>query len=132
METMTDHHAPGDLQPDGSGIDEMAAEPFCPAFHSAIELIGRRWTGAVLRAMFAGATRFSDIAATVPGLSDRLLAERLRELEDRGIVARTVIPDRPVRIEYRLTERGRDLEPVMESVSVWANRWLAEEFTERA
>jgi DNA-binding HxlR family transcriptional regulator len=129
---MTDHHPTGNEQQAASGIEEMASEPFCPAFHAAIELIGRRWTGAVLRAMFAGATRFSDIAATVPGLSDRLLAERLRELEDRGIVARNVIPDRPVRIEYRLTERGRDLEPVMESVSVWANRWLAEELAERA
>src|SRR5690349_18490174 len=82
----------------------------CPRFHYAVELIGRRWTGAILQAMLGGATRFSDIAAAVPGLSDRLLSERLRELEGEDLVTRTVTPCIPVRIEYHLTDKGLALD----------------------
>ena len=99
-------------------------EAFCPYFHHAVELIGRRWTGAILRAMLAGCIRFSEIAATIPGLSDRLLSERLKELEAEGIVHRTVLPETPVRIEYHLTEKGAALQPVLEAVSGWADSWL--------
>jgi DNA-binding HxlR family transcriptional regulator len=97
---------------------------FCPHYTKAIELIGRRWTGAILRAMADGAIRFSDITATIPGLSDRLLSERLKELEAERIVTRTVLPQHPVRIEYRLTQKGRDLEAVMCAVAGWAHTWL--------
>jgi DNA-binding HxlR family transcriptional regulator len=96
---------------------------FCPLYHQAVELIGRRWTGAILRALLAGQTRFSEVTAVVPGLSDRLLSERLKELESQGIVTRVVIPDTPVRVEYHLTEKGRDLHAVIEAVSEWAERW---------
>jgi DNA-binding HxlR family transcriptional regulator len=100
--------------------------PFCPRFHHAVELIGRRWSGAILRALFSGATRFTDIHAAVPGLSDRLLSERLKELDAEGVVERLVIPETPVRIEYRLTEKGRSLFPVIEALSEWAEEWLPE------
>lgn len=100
---------------------------FCPLYHQAVELIGRRWTGAILRAMLAGATRFSDITASIPSLSDRLLSERLKELEQHGIVTRTVIPNTPVRIEYRLTEKGLALSGVVEAISVWGETWLKPE-----
>jgi DNA-binding HxlR family transcriptional regulator len=96
---------------------------FCPRYHRAVELIGRRWTGAILRVLLSGAKRFSDIADTVPGLSDRLLSERLKELEHEKIVVRRVIPDTPVRVEYHLTEKGRALLPVVEAVSAWAEEW---------
>jgi DNA-binding HxlR family transcriptional regulator len=99
-------------------------EAFCPYYSKAMELIGRRWTGAILRAISSGLTRFSDIAAVIPGLSDRMLSERLKELEAEGIVVRTVIPETPVRVEYRLTEKGRALGEVMASVSRWAHDWL--------
>ncbi|MGD9711730.1 MAG: winged helix-turn-helix transcriptional regulator [Thermomicrobiales bacterium] len=98
---------------------------FCPHYHRAIELIGRRWTGAILRVIYDGTNRFSDIAAAVPGLSDRLLSERLKELEMEGIVTRTVYPDIPVRIEYCLTEKGRDLGQIMDGIGDWAHKWLA-------
>ena len=101
--------------------------PFCPAYHRAVELIGRRWSGAVIRAMLSGATRFSDIVALVPGLSDRLLSDRLKQLEAEGIVTRTVIPETPVRVEYGLTEKGRALADVVESISRWAEVWLGSE-----
>ena len=99
----------------------------CPRYHEAAELIGRRWTGAIVRAMADGAVRFGDIAAAVPGLSDRMLSERLKELEAEGIVSRIVVPDYPVRIEYRLTAKGRDLGAVMDAIAQWAHRWLASE-----
>lgn len=96
----------------------------CPHFHRAVELIGRRWTGAILSALLGGATRFTDIVHAVPGLSDRLLSERLKELEAEGIVDRVVPPDAPARIEYQLTEKGRDLHGVTDAVTNWAYRWL--------
>ena len=98
---------------------------FCPTYHRAIELIGRRWTGAILRAMLSGEARFSEIAAAVPGLSDRLLSERLKELEAEGIVRRTVVPSTPVRVDYALTDMGLALNEVIVAVSHWAEHWLA-------
>ena len=100
---------------------------FCPVYHRAVELIGRRWTGAILRALLAGVNRFSDLAATVPGMSDRMLSERLKELEAEGVLVRRVIPETPVRIEYELTAKGRALQGVIEAVSDWAGRWTVEE-----
>jgi DNA-binding HxlR family transcriptional regulator len=97
---------------------------FCPYFHQAVELIGARWSGAIIRALLAGVTRFSDLAAAIPGLSDRMLSERLKELEAAGVVERRVTPSTPVRVEYRLTKKGRDLADVVESISVWAEGWL--------
>ncbi len=96
----------------------------CPRFHRAVELIGRRWTGAILSSMLNGATRFTDIVHSVPGLSDRLLSERLKELECEGIVERRVHPETPVRIEYMMTEKGRDLTSVTSAISCWAERWI--------
>ena len=100
---------------------------FCPKYHRAVELIGRRWTGAILRALLSDVSRFSEICEIVPGLSDRMLAERLKELEAEGIVTRTVVPETPVRVEYTLTDKGRDLESVISAVSGWAERWEAAE-----
>src|SRR5829696_7028917 len=94
--------------------------PFCPYYHRAVELIGRRWSGVILRALLAGVSRFTDLTAAIPGLSDRLLSERLKEFEAEGIVERRVLPETPVRITYHLTDKGRALGGVVEAVSVWA------------
>ncbi len=112
------------------GTSEHTA--FCPYYHRAIELIGRRWTGAILRALLGGATRFSDIAKTVPSLSDRLLSERLKELEAEGIVVRTVTAERPPRTEYHLTEKGRALEHAVSAITTWAHDWLTPSEAEAA
>jgi DNA-binding HxlR family transcriptional regulator len=96
----------------------------CPYYHEGIELIGRRWTGAILRVLADGPMRFSELAAAVPELSDRLLSERLKELEARRIVDRTVHPGPPVRVEYALSEMGRDLQPALRAVEAWSRRWL--------
>jgi DNA-binding HxlR family transcriptional regulator len=100
---------------------------FCPLYHRAIEIVGRRWTGAIIRALLAGHIRFSQIRATVPGLSDRLLSERLKELEAEGIVERRVLALTPVRIEYHLTAKGEALGSVVQAVSAWAEVWLVDE-----
>ncbi len=95
----------------------------CGVFHEAIELIGRRWTGAIVSVMLKDATRFCEIREAIPGISDRLLTERLKELEEHGIVVREVTDARPPQVAYRLTEKGRALGPVLESVSGWAGDW---------
>src|SRR5262245_11878412 len=99
---------------------------FCPVYQSAVEMIGSRWTGSIIRAMMGGLCRFSDLKAAIPGLSDRLLSDRLRELESQGIVSRTVFPDVPVRVEYRLTDKGRGLSQVIDSIVSWLQEWAEE------
>jgi DNA-binding HxlR family transcriptional regulator len=104
------------------------AEPlsdFSPRFRQAVELIGRRWSGALLRTLLSGDRRFNDLLSVVPGLSDRLLSQRLRELEEARIVVRSVEPGPPVRVSYALSAAGRELEPTLRSLSQWAERWLA-------
>jgi DNA-binding HxlR family transcriptional regulator len=98
-------------------------EVFCPYYQRAIELIGGRWTGAIIRAMLGGCHRFSEITAAIPGLSDRMLAERLRELESEGIVSRIVVPEMPVRVDYRLTEKGEALSAVIDAIVAWLADW---------
>src|ERR1700710_1389272 len=101
--------------------------PCCPLYHEAVELIGRRWTGAIVSVLIHRTTlRFGEIAESVPELSDRLLSERMKELEARGVVVRTVRPGRPVRVEYELTEMGRALEPAVQELERWGRRWLAQ------
>jgi DNA-binding HxlR family transcriptional regulator len=96
----------------------------CPFYHEAVELVGRRWTGAILRVLMDGPLRFSQIGHAVPELSDRLLSERMKELEARGIVQRTVRPGPPLRVEYGLSPMGRELEPALSELQRWAERWL--------
>jgi DNA-binding HxlR family transcriptional regulator len=97
----------------------------CPHFHHAVELVGKRWTGAILYVLMQGGPmRFSEIAHAVPGLSDRLLSERMKELEACGIVERRVAETAPARVEYELTDRGRELDPALKELKAWADRWL--------
>jgi DNA-binding HxlR family transcriptional regulator len=93
-----------------------------------VELVGKRWTGAILGVLMEhGPLRFSEVAQAVPELSDRLLSERMKELEARGLVKRTVTPGPPVRVEYSLTDMGRELQPALAALKRWAHRWLAHE-----
>lgn len=92
--------------------------------HEAFELIGRRWTGMILAAIFAGRVRYAEIKRDVPGLSDTMLAQRLRELEAAGLVERVVLSRTPIEVHYRLTAKGEALAPVLEALAVWAETWL--------
>jgi DNA-binding HxlR family transcriptional regulator len=97
----------------------------CPLYHEAVELIGRRWTGAIVAVLLdGGMLRFSEIANAVPELSDRLLSERMKELEARGVVRRTVESGPPVRVHYELTAMGRSLQPALTELRDWARQWL--------
>ena len=111
----------------------MGLKPhLCVRFHRAVELIGGRWTGAVIQLLFHGRMRFAELRNAIPDISDRMLSERLRELEAEGIVARIVVPDTPVRVEYELTEKGRALEHALSAVGKWAERWVTEPRGSRA
>jgi DNA-binding HxlR family transcriptional regulator len=119
---------PGECEGSGSADrkDGLAADSgcCCPFYHEAIELVGRRWTGAILRVLMERPMRFSEVGQAVPELSDRLLSARMKELEGRGIVRRTVHAGPPVRVEYSLSEMGRELGPTLDQLQEWAQRWL--------
>ncbi len=96
----------------------------CPKYEHAVQLLGKRWTGLLLYALLEGPQRFCELTSTVEGLSDRVLSDRLRELEVEGVVERIVYPHIPVRVEYQLTEKGRALEPVVSAIQQWADKWI--------
>ncbi len=98
-------------------------ETCCRDYHHAVELVGKRWTGAILFVLMDGPARFSEFKRLVPDLSDRLLSERMKELEAEGIVERRVIDDMPVKVEYALTDKGQALEPAVIALKSWARSW---------
>jgi len=103
---------------------DTGEQGFCPRFHAAVELIGGRWTGAVIRTLLQGRTRYAALRAAIPQISDRMLSARLKELEAELIVRRIVTPDTPVRVEYELTKKGRALHEAVEAIAAWAEAWL--------
>jgi len=108
-----------------STTQDQTDQGVCPHFHAAIELIGKRWTGAIVCALTERPLRFGELAKAVPGLSDRLLSQRLRELEEEGVVKREVEPGSPVRVTYSLSEKGAELRPAIRELRSWARRWRA-------
>ncbi len=106
------------------GTTTLSSTQMCPRYEHAIQLLGKRWTGLILDALMGGPRRFCELTATVEGLSDRVLSDRLRELELEGVIERVVYPQIPVRVEYRLTEKGHDLKPVVDAIHIWAQRWI--------
>jgi DNA-binding HxlR family transcriptional regulator len=105
---------------------DAGGERFCPYYHEAIEMIGRRWTGAIVRALIDSPLRFSEIAQCIPEISDRLLSERMKELEARGLVIRTVVAGPPLQVRYELSEMGLGLAPAIAELERWGRRWLAD------
>src|SRR5262252_180488 len=99
---------------------EARPPALCVRFHRASELIGRRWTGAIIYVLLGTRCRFAVLRSAIPDITDRMLSERLQELEAEGIVERTVVPDLPVRVEYSLTKKGRALAAAIEAIAKWA------------
>ncbi len=108
---------------------QPAVAHVCSRFHRAIELIGSRWTGAILRTLLEGRTRYASIKAAIPDITDRMLSERLRSLEAEDLVLRSVVPETPVRVEYELTRKGRELQDALREIGNWAERWIPLEDT---
>ena len=95
----------------------------CSRFHRASELIGRRWTGAIIYILLRRRCRFATLRDAIPDITDRMLSDRLQELEHEGIVERTVIPETPIRVEYALTKKGRALAHAIDAIADWAEKW---------
>ncbi|WP_316571774.1 helix-turn-helix domain-containing protein [Neobacillus sp. YIM B06451] len=98
----------------------------CPKFEKAMGLLSQRWTGLIIYQLLSGPQRFCTIESSI-GVSGRVLSERLKDLENEGIVNRQVYPETPVRIEYSLTEKGKALEPLMKDIERWSDNWLKTE-----
>ncbi|MDV2686525.1 helix-turn-helix domain-containing protein [Alkalihalophilus lindianensis] len=96
----------------------------CPKYEHAAELLGKKWTGLIIRVLLDGPKRFKEIKFQIPDMSDRILTERMKELEDLEVIVRNVYPEKPVRIEYELTEKGLALEPVISSIQTWGEKWM--------
>jgi DNA-binding HxlR family transcriptional regulator len=106
---------------------EGAEKGVCPYYHQAVELVGKRWTGAIVGALLPAPLRFSELAQAIPQISDRLLSTRLRELEEKGIVVRQVLPGTPVQVRYALSAKGHALEPAVSELRHWARHWLSQD-----
>ena len=96
----------------------------CPKYESAAELLGKKWTGLIIRVLLGGPKRFKEIKEQIPEMSDKMLTDRMKELELLEIVRRNVYPEMPVRIEYELTDKGLGLEPVILSIQQWGEEWM--------
>lgn len=109
-----------------SSMKKCSAHPpaLCARFHQASELIGRRWTGAIIFVLMESRCRFATLRTAIPDITDRMLSERLHELELEGIVERTVVPETPVRVEYSLTKKGRELGTAIDAIGDWARKWI--------
>jgi DNA-binding HxlR family transcriptional regulator len=106
-------------------VSEHPDSSCCPLYHEAVELLGRRWTGAIVDVLLeAGPLRFGEIAAAVPDLSDRLLSERLKDLERRGVLVRSADPGPPPCVRYALTPMGEGLRPAVAALKAWGRAWL--------
>jgi len=108
------------MEPNSQALDDV----FCPYYTHAVELVGKRWSGAILRAVLLGKRRFNEIAAAIPGLSDRMLSERLKELEAEGVLERLASDGPAGRFSYCLTPKGEALHAVIMAVTAWAEHWV--------
>ncbi|MGO4107777.1 winged helix-turn-helix transcriptional regulator [Paenibacillus lupini] len=102
----------------------MDYSTMCPKYEAAADILGKKWTGLIIRVMLGGPKRFKEIKEQIPEMSDKMLTDRMKELESQNIIKRTVYPEMPVRIEYELTPKGRELQPVIESIQNWGEHWM--------
>ncbi|MCG1009422.1 helix-turn-helix transcriptional regulator [Salinicoccus sp. ID82-1] len=101
----------------------MKQSILCPKFEKAVTMLSQRWTALVIYQMLEAPQRFGEIQAAI-GISGKVLSDRLKDMEQEGLIKRDVYPETPVVIEYSLTERGRSLEPVLRDIEKWAEEWV--------
>jgi DNA-binding HxlR family transcriptional regulator len=111
-------HLSAQPQPGFEHVDDA----LCHSFQTHLEILGRRWNSGIMLAAVRGATRFSEYRGMVTGISDRLLSQRLRELEFEGLIERTVVPTTPVLVQYRPTARGRELLAILQPLVAWSKK----------
>ncbi|MEU8195069.1 helix-turn-helix domain-containing protein [Microbispora amethystogenes] len=112
---------PGTHPPSSPWEQSNATE--CRRASHTLELVGQRWAAGILLALARGSERFTEIAASVGGISARMLSVRLKQLESAGLVDRTVIPTTPVSVRYRLSPQGADLVTALRPISDYLQRW---------
>ncbi|MCC3358161.1 winged helix-turn-helix transcriptional regulator [Bacillus sp. REN16] len=105
-------------------LEKEGQERLCSKVEESYHMIGKKWMGLIIHTLMEGPKRFSEIHGFIPDLSKRMLNERIKELEDCGLVLRNVITERPVRTEYSLTKKGHELGKALKTVEDWANTWL--------
>lgn len=102
----------------------MERAELCPKFCDTFSLLSKRWVGLIWEVLLAGPRRFGEVHDSIPQISDRMLAERLRDLEAAGIVTRTVVASVPVQVTYALTAKGEAFRPVLHAIHAWADEWV--------
>lgn len=105
-------------------IDKNNEKIICPKFEHTFGILGKKWTGLVIDVLLTGPHRFKDLSAAIPEVSERVLVERIRELEKEGIVTRPEGEEDNPRAGYCLTNKGKDLKKVMNSVQDWSDQWV--------
>jgi DNA-binding HxlR family transcriptional regulator len=109
-------------------VTEASYGQFCPVAMAA-EVLCTRWTVVLLRELVAGSTRFNDLRRGVPRMSPALLSQRLKQLEKSGVIMRVKVRGEPGVFEYKLTQAGRDLQPLVEAFGIWGQRWVDKKAT---
>lgn len=105
-------------------VAKECLSPVCPKVEKALSLLTKRWTALIVHQLLQGTLRFSELEASIPELSGKMLAARLKEMEMAGMVERMKYNEIPPRVEYTLTEKGRELQPVLRQIAWWADKWL--------
>ncbi|MCA1828614.1 MAG: winged helix-turn-helix transcriptional regulator [Myxococcales bacterium] len=98
--------------------------PACQRFHTAADLLGKRWTALIVQALITRPRRYCELVQALDAVSERMLIQRLKELERAGVIQRRVLDERPVGVEYRLTNMGRGLGRVVDELERWADQWI--------
>lgn len=96
----------------------------CPRFEKAVDVLSKRWVALIVFVLMSGPRRFGEIESCLKSLSGKVLSDRLKEMENEGIIERKVYPEMPVRIEYSLTEKGTALAPILGAISNWSSEWI--------
>ncbi|WP_151733950.1 winged helix-turn-helix transcriptional regulator ['Paenibacillus yunnanensis' Narsing Rao et al. 2020] len=96
----------------------------CPRFERAVDVLSKRWVALIVFVLMQGPRRFGEIEGCLKSLSGKVLSDRLKEMEQEGIIQRTVYPETPVRIEYSLTDKGNALAPILGEISNWSSEWI--------
>jgi DNA-binding HxlR family transcriptional regulator len=96
----------------------------CAKFQSAVDLLGKRWTPLIVQLLLVGPRRYSELHDGLEVVTEGMLSQRLKELEQAGVVERRVLDEQPVRVEYHLTQKGRGLSRVISGLEHWADEWM--------